>query len=266
MRPQASDRPRNRCRWAPVRTRMGTVVATAMAAPTAPPQLVLAGHNDPGSAHRDLAAQANGWEPSIVIARTSRRLAWRCPKGHSCLSPSQTGPSTNGRSGVREQVGVARNQRARVHRSRCWLPQQMASDAAIPAKTASPAATLRNSSRDCSARTVVATSRYARDVARRSSASCFPHGAVRKALAMPATASDSLALSSRRSTCPRGRRRPARCRQSERCSASYPPIRQRRDPRPEVGCRSTGARGHAACRRAEATVLPQRGRQASELS
>ena len=83
---------------------MGTVVATAMAAPTAPPQLVLAGHNDPGSAHRDLAAQANGWEPSIVIARTSRRLAWRCPKGHSCLSPSQTGPSTNGRSGVASRL------------------------------------------------------------------------------------------------------------------------------------------------------------------
>ena len=41
------------------------------------------------------------------------------------------------------------------------------------------------------------------------------------------------------------------------------PFGKRRDPQPEVDCRSTGARGHAACRRAEATVRPQRGRQAS---
>ena len=86
--------------------------------------------------------------------------------------------------------------------------QQMASDAAIPARTASPAATLRNSSRDCSARTVVATSRYTRDMAapRRLlfATRCCPQGFGHAGYTV-----HSLALSPRRSTCPRGRSRPA---------------------------------------------------------
>ena len=64
---------------------MGTVASRrdSNGRPYCANKLVLAGHNDLGTAHPDLAAQADGWEPSIVIARTNRKLARRCPKAHS---------------------------------------------------------------------------------------------------------------------------------------------------------------------------------------
>ena len=49
-------------------------------------QSVLSGFNDMATTHPDLASQADGWDPSTVIAGTHRKLAWRCVLGHSWIA------------------------------------------------------------------------------------------------------------------------------------------------------------------------------------
>jgi len=48
---------------------------------------VLAGFNDLGTRFPELAAEANGWDPSTVLAGTHATLDWKCFKGH-CWSAS----------------------------------------------------------------------------------------------------------------------------------------------------------------------------------
>jgi hypothetical protein len=45
-------------------------------------QKLLAGYNDLATTHPELAQQANGWDPSKVIAGTHKRLEWKCSLGH----------------------------------------------------------------------------------------------------------------------------------------------------------------------------------------
>ncbi len=49
-------------------------------------QKVLVGYNDLGTTHPELAKEANGWDPRKVIAGTSKKMAWRCSKGHNYYS------------------------------------------------------------------------------------------------------------------------------------------------------------------------------------
>jgi len=44
--------------------------------------VVLAGDNDLATTHPDLAAQADGWDPTTVVAGTSKRRDWICENGH----------------------------------------------------------------------------------------------------------------------------------------------------------------------------------------
>lgn len=47
---------------------------------------VLTGFNDFATVHPDLAAQADGWDPTRVIRSSNRKLAWRCSHGHQWIT------------------------------------------------------------------------------------------------------------------------------------------------------------------------------------
>jgi hypothetical protein len=44
---------------------------------------VLAGFNDLATTHPELAAQADGWDPTTVTANSGKRRKWKCNSGHS---------------------------------------------------------------------------------------------------------------------------------------------------------------------------------------
>lgn len=43
---------------------------------------ILVGYNDLATTHPDLAKEADGWDPSTVVAGTSQKKAWKCDLGH----------------------------------------------------------------------------------------------------------------------------------------------------------------------------------------
>ena len=45
-------------------------------------QKVLIGFNDLLTVEPQIAAEADGWDPRTVTRSTSRKLSWRCPRGH----------------------------------------------------------------------------------------------------------------------------------------------------------------------------------------
>ena len=46
-------------------------------------QQLLFGYNDLATTHPELAAQADGWDPTTVVAGTNKKLRWNCKTGHS---------------------------------------------------------------------------------------------------------------------------------------------------------------------------------------
>lgn len=44
---------------------------------------VLAGYNDLATTHPDLSAQADGWDPTTLVAGSKARKQWRCEAGHA---------------------------------------------------------------------------------------------------------------------------------------------------------------------------------------
>ena len=44
---------------------------------------ILMGFNDLATTNPDLAAQADGWDPTKVVAFSNKKVAWKCEKGHS---------------------------------------------------------------------------------------------------------------------------------------------------------------------------------------
>ena len=70
--------------------------------------LVLGGLNDLASQFPEVAAQANGWDPTRVSSKSGRKLPWRCSMNHSWVA--QVASRANGRgcpicSGHTVQVG-----------------------------------------------------------------------------------------------------------------------------------------------------------------
>jgi hypothetical protein len=47
---------------------------------------VLVGFNDLETINPELAAEANGWDPSSVTAHSGRKVSWKCPEGHTWKS------------------------------------------------------------------------------------------------------------------------------------------------------------------------------------
>jgi hypothetical protein len=46
-------------------------------------RVVLAGFNDLATTHPELAAEADGWDPTMVTAGSQKRVGWRCARGHT---------------------------------------------------------------------------------------------------------------------------------------------------------------------------------------
>jgi hypothetical protein len=42
----------------------------------------IAGDNDLATTHPDLARQANGWDPTTLVAGSGKKVSWCCPSGH----------------------------------------------------------------------------------------------------------------------------------------------------------------------------------------
>ncbi len=53
-----------------------------MGCPTCANQQLLVGFNDLATTHPDLSRQADGWNPTTVIAGTHSKKSWRCDEGH----------------------------------------------------------------------------------------------------------------------------------------------------------------------------------------
>ncbi len=67
---------------------------------------VLAGFNDLLTTHPEIAKEADGWDPTTVIAGTSKKYRWKCQEGHLYLSPPDA------RTGKRKQgCAVCANQK-----------------------------------------------------------------------------------------------------------------------------------------------------------
>ena len=58
--------------------------------PSCSGRLAIPGETDLATTHPELAAQAAGWDPTIVKAGTNRKLKWRCDRGHEWLSEPST--------------------------------------------------------------------------------------------------------------------------------------------------------------------------------
>ena len=44
---------------------------------------LVVGINDLATLHPAIAAEADGWDPSTVVAGTHQKMSWRCKKGHT---------------------------------------------------------------------------------------------------------------------------------------------------------------------------------------
>jgi hypothetical protein len=49
-------------------------------------QKVLRGFNDLATTHPELAKDADGWDPTTVVAGSNKKLKWKCDKGHTWLA------------------------------------------------------------------------------------------------------------------------------------------------------------------------------------
>lgn len=43
---------------------------------------LLVGVNDLGTIDPEIASQADGWDPKTLTAGSSKKMAWKCIKGH----------------------------------------------------------------------------------------------------------------------------------------------------------------------------------------
>jgi hypothetical protein len=68
------------------------------ACPICSNQQVLAGFNDLATTHPELAMEANGWEPSKIVAGTHKKKSWKCPLGHIYSSKVNNRTSANKRN------------------------------------------------------------------------------------------------------------------------------------------------------------------------
>ena len=43
---------------------------------------LVVGINDLATLHPEVAVEADGWDPSLVLAGTHKKMPWKCSKGH----------------------------------------------------------------------------------------------------------------------------------------------------------------------------------------
>jgi hypothetical protein len=80
-------------------------------------QQILPGFNDLATTHPELAAQADGWDPTTIVAGTNKKLAWICQESHSWLATvnSRTLQGTNCPICANKQVLTGFNDLATTH-------------------------------------------------------------------------------------------------------------------------------------------------------
>ena len=54
------------------------------------------GFNDLKTKFPEVAAEADGWDPSIVLAGTHKKMPWKCKKGHKWKTTISNRTSGNG--------------------------------------------------------------------------------------------------------------------------------------------------------------------------
>ena len=77
----ANKRREWRCHRGHTWTQTVAMRTTGNSCPYCANQLVWVGFNDLATTHPEIAAEADGWDPSSVTAGTDRSLLWSCPKG-----------------------------------------------------------------------------------------------------------------------------------------------------------------------------------------
>ena len=51
---------------------------------------LIVGKNDLATLHPEVAAEADGWDPSLVISGSNQKMSWKCKEGHTWkTSPTQ---------------------------------------------------------------------------------------------------------------------------------------------------------------------------------
>ncbi len=70
--------------------------ASGVGCPYCANQKVLAGYNDLVTSHPDLAAQADGWDPTTIIAGSGKKLTWVCELGHHWRADQHSRVAGNG--------------------------------------------------------------------------------------------------------------------------------------------------------------------------
>ena len=43
------------------------------------------GINDLATLHPEIAAEADGWDPSKIVAGSAKKLSWKCKRGHTWI-------------------------------------------------------------------------------------------------------------------------------------------------------------------------------------
>lgn len=70
--------------------------ASGVGCPYCANQRVLAGFNDLATTHPELAAQADGWDPTTVIAGSGKKVDWVCEQGHRWRADMNSRVAGNG--------------------------------------------------------------------------------------------------------------------------------------------------------------------------
>ena len=71
-------------------------------------RIAFSGFNDLASVHPELAKQAHGWDPKTVVAGSSKKLEWKCDKGHLWFA------TIHNRSGNKSNCPVCVNQKTLI--------------------------------------------------------------------------------------------------------------------------------------------------------
>ncbi len=68
-------------------------------------QKILTGFNDLETTHREIAAEASGWDPKLVLGGSNSKKRWKCPLGHEYVS------TVSGRTSTGKGCAVCANQK-----------------------------------------------------------------------------------------------------------------------------------------------------------
>ena len=57
---------------------------------------ILVGFNDLATLNPELASEADGWDPSTIVAKSNKEVSWKCIQGHQWIAPVERRTSGSG--------------------------------------------------------------------------------------------------------------------------------------------------------------------------